>query len=74
MLLVKEERSRVFQRVNVRMELERWAQFEVHGADQVVLGEKQQSLAVDLLGAELLGHTPPTCAHKTSGCIHLMRR
>lgn len=29
------------------------SQFEVHGAQQVILREQQQSLSVDLLGAKL---------------------
>lgn len=38
---LEQEQSRLFQGVNVRMKLECWSQFEVHGADQVVLSQKQ---------------------------------
>lgn len=72
---LEQELSRLFQRVNVRMKLECWSQFEVHGADQVVLSQKQQSLPVDLLGAELLGHILPPCTQsKTPSRVHLMYR
>lgn len=30
---LEQEQSRLFQRVNVRLKLECWSQFEVHGAD-----------------------------------------
>ncbi|KAG7243751.1 hypothetical protein INR49_009513 [Caranx melampygus] len=42
------------ERVDVGAELQRRSQFKVHGADQVILSEKQQSLAVDFLGAKTL--------------------
>lgn len=37
-------------------DLERWSQFDVHAGHQVVLRQQQQSLAVDLLQSERLGH------------------
>lgn len=37
-------------------DLQRWPQFDVHAGHQVVLGQQQQRLAVDLLQAESLGH------------------
>lgn len=37
-------------------DLERRSQFDVHAGHQVVLGQQQQRLAVDLLQAERLGH------------------
>ncbi|TNN58052.1 hypothetical protein EYF80_031724 [Liparis tanakae] len=42
--------------VDVGTQFECRSQFEVHGADQVVFGQKQQSLSVDFLGAKLLGY------------------
>lgn len=48
--------SLVLQRVDVGADLESWSQFDVHAGHQVVLGQKQQSLAVDLLQPESLGH------------------
>lgn len=51
----------VFQRVDVGAELQRRPQFKVHGADQVILGEEQQSLAVDFLRAKLFSYVLTTC-------------
>lgn len=48
--------SLVLQGVDVGADLERRPQFDVHAGHQVVLGEQQQRLAVDLLQAEVLGH------------------
>ena len=36
------------------------SQFKVHGADQVVLCQEQQSLPVDFLGAKRFGYILPT--------------
>lgn len=48
--------SLVLQGVDVSADLERWSQFDVHTGHQVILGQQQQRLAVDLLQAEGLGH------------------
>lgn len=52
--------SCLLQRVNVGAQFQRGAQFKVHGADQVVLCQEQQSLSIYLLRAELLSYIPPT--------------
>lgn len=46
----------VFQCVDVSADLEGRPQFDVHAGHQVVLGQQQQSLAVDLLQPEGLGY------------------
>lgn len=61
---IEEEQSGILQRVDVGVKFERWSMFEVHGADQVVLSQKQQSLSVDLLRAEGLGHIFPSCKER----------
>ncbi len=40
----------------MRTDLESRPQFDVHAGHQVVLSQQQQSLAVDLLQPESLGH------------------
>lgn len=50
----------IFQRVNVGAEFQCGSQFKVHGADQVVLCQEQQSLPVDFLGAKCFGYILPT--------------
>ena len=50
----------VFQRVDVCAQFECRSQFKVHGADQVLLCEQQQSLAVYFLGTKLLGYNLTT--------------
>lgn len=42
----------VLQGVDVSADLESRSQFDVHAGHQVVLGQQQQSLAVDLLQPE----------------------
>lgn len=60
---------RVLERVNLSKDLERGAQFDVHGGHEMVLPEQQQGLAVDLLPAELLGDLQAACgATQTSTC------
>ncbi|KAG7228978.1 hypothetical protein INR49_013211 [Caranx melampygus] len=54
-------------RVDVGAELQRRSQFKVHGADQVILSEKQQSLAVDFLGAKLFSYVLTTCREQEAG-------
>lgn len=46
----------VFQRVDVGAEFECRTQFKVHGADQMILCEEQQSLTVYFLGSKLLSN------------------
>lgn len=46
--------SLVFQSVDVSADLQSRSQFYVHAGHQMVLGEQQQSLAVDLLHPESL--------------------
>ena len=48
--------SLVLQGVDVSADLQRRPQFDVHAGHQVVLGQQQQSLAVDLLQPERLRH------------------
>lgn len=48
--------SLVLQCVDVSTDLESRSQFDVHAGHQMVLGQQQQSLAVDLLQPESLGH------------------
>lgn len=48
--------SLVLQGVDVSADLERRPQFDVHAGHQVVLGQQQQSLTVDLLQPERLRH------------------
>lgn len=48
--------SLVLQGVDVSADLERWSQFDVHAGHQVIFGQQQQRLAIDLLQAEGLGH------------------
>lgn len=50
--------SLVLERVYVGADLQGRSQFDVETRHEVVFGEEQQSLAVDLLGAERLGHVP----------------
>lgn len=56
--------SRVFERVDVSADLERWSQFDVHAGHQMVFGEEQKRLAVDLLHPESFGHVPAACNEK----------
>lgn len=53
-------------------DLQRRPQFDVHAGHQVVLGQQQQSLAVDLLQPERLRHV--TAAWNTSTRRRLKKR
>lgn len=64
--------SLVLQGVDVSADLQRRPQFDVHAGHQVVLGQQQQSLAVDLLQPERLRHV--TAAWNTSTRRRLKKR
>lgn len=57
-------RLRVFEHVDLGEDLERWAQFDVHGRHEVVLLQQQQGLSIDLLTPELLSDLQTTCSHR----------
>lgn len=53
--------SLVLQGVDVSADLECWSQLDVHAGHEVVLGQQQQGLSVDLLQPEGLGHIAAAC-------------
>ena len=52
---------RSLQCVNLGTDFKRRPQFDVHGTNEMVLGQQQQGLPIDLLGAELLGQLCTPC-------------